>query len=112
MALSGTVLNGQVLQLTRTGRCATREAKSWLARQVNEKKSSARIDLVAIGRRIRAIRGSRLTQTEFGRILGIGQTQLSRYELGENRPTLEILLKLRAYSHKTLDWILLGDGQL
>jgi len=40
------------------------------------------IDLVAIGRRIRHIRGGDLTQENFARALGVGQTQLSRYELG------------------------------
>jgi transcriptional regulator with XRE-family HTH domain len=68
-----------------------------------------RPDLKAIGRRIREIRGFDLTQTEFGRLLGIGQTQLSRYELGLNLPPTEVLLKLRAYSGKSIDWILTGE---
>ena len=36
-----------------------------------------------IGRRIREIRGFNLTQAEFGRILGVGQMQLSKYERSE-----------------------------
>ena len=67
------------------------------------------VDLVVIGRRIRHIRGADLTQEEFARILGIGQTQLSRYELGQSAPTLNILLRLKIYSKKSLDWILLGE---
>jgi transcriptional regulator with XRE-family HTH domain len=67
------------------------------------------IDAKAIGRRIREIRGFDMTQAEFGRMLGIGQTQLSRYELGMNLPTSEILIKLKAYSGKSIDWILTGD---
>ena len=63
-------------------------------------------DLGAIGRRIREIRGFDLTQVEFGRVLGITQAQLSKYELGLSAPTVEILLKLRAYSGKSIDWIL------
>ena len=39
-----------------------------------------------IGRRIREIRGFNLTQVEFGRILGVGQTQLSKYEMGQSGP--------------------------
>lgn len=66
-------------------------------------------DLKAIGRRIRQIRGFDLTQAEFGRILGIGQTQLSKYEKGQSAPTLECLLKLKAHSKKSLDWIVNGD---
>ncbi len=68
------------------------------------------VDLKAIGRRIREIRGFDLTQAEFGRILGIKQTQLSKYELGQSAPTLEVLLKLKAYSGKNIDWILTGEA--
>jgi transcriptional regulator with XRE-family HTH domain len=71
---------------------------------------NANPDLRAVGRRIREIRGFDLTQTEFGRLLGIGQTQLSRYELGLTIPTTEVLLKLKAHSGKSIDWILTGDG--
>lgn len=66
-------------------------------------------DLKAIGRRIREIRGFDLTQEEFGQILGITQAQLSKYELGLSAPTPDILLKLKAYSGKTIDWILTGE---
>lgn len=66
-------------------------------------------NLKAIGRRIREIRGFEVTQTKFGQALGIGQTQLSRYELGINLPTTEVLLKLRAYSGRSIDWILTGE---
>jgi len=66
-------------------------------------------DLKSVGRRIREIRGFDLTQDEFGRILGITQAQLSKYELGLSAPTPDILLKLKAYSGKTIDWILAGE---
>ena len=66
------------------------------------------VDLVVIGRRIRNIRGADLTQEEFARVLGVGQTQLSRYELGQSAPTLNILLRLKIYSRKSIDWILFG----
>lgn len=72
---------------------------------------SARPDLKAIGKRIREIRGPEFTQTEFGEMLGIGQTQLSKYEHGQNSPTLEILLKLSVYSGKAIDWIVKGDSR-
>jgi transcriptional regulator with XRE-family HTH domain len=67
------------------------------------------LDLAAIGRRIRQIRGFDLTQGDFGRMLGIGQTQLSKYELGQSVPTLELLLKLKAHSGKSIDWIVSGE---
>jgi transcriptional regulator with XRE-family HTH domain len=74
------------------------------------KNISARIDLKAIGRRIREIRGFDLTQEEFGEILGLPQTQVSKYELGLSQPTVEILLKLKAHSGKSIDWILTGES--
>ena len=73
------------------------------------KNISVRLDLKAIGRRIREIRGFDLNQKQFGKMLGIGQTQLSKYELGQSAPTVEILLKFKAYSGKSIDWILTGE---
>ena len=75
-----------------------------------KKKLTTRPDLRAIGRRVREIRGFELTQAEFGKILGIGQTQLSKYEQGQSAPTVELLLKLKAYSGKSLDWIVSGES--
>lgn len=69
------------------------------------------VDLKAIGRRIREIRGFDLTQAAFGRVLGIAQAQLSKYELGQSAPTLGILLNLSRYSGKTIDWILTGKEE-
>jgi DNA-binding transcriptional regulator YiaG len=74
-----------------------------------KKSSQSRPDLQAIGRRIREIRGFDLTQAEFGRLLGIGQTQMSKYEMGQSVPTLELLLRLKAYSGKSIDWIVTGE---
>lgn len=70
---------------------------------------TVRTDRKAIGHRIREIRGFDLTQAEFGRILGLPQTQVSKYELGLSEPTVEILLKLKALSGKSIDWILTGS---
>jgi len=67
------------------------------------------VDLKAIGRRIREIRGFDLKQAEFAKILGIGQTQLSKYERGKSAPTPEILLKLKKFSRRTVDWVLTGE---
>ena len=81
-------------------------------RQVHKRNTTLHkvaVDLVSIGRRIRDIRGGDLTQEEFARIVGVGQTQLSRYELGQSAPTLNILLRLKFYSQKSIDWILLGQ---
>jgi len=66
-------------------------------------------DLVAIGRQIREIRGFDYNQRDFGRLLGIGQTQLSKYEKGQSVPTLELLLKLKTHSGRSIDWIVTGE---
>jgi transcriptional regulator with XRE-family HTH domain len=68
------------------------------------------VDLKGIGRRIREMRGFDLTQADFARILGIGQTQLSKYELGQSAPTVGILLKLKTYGGRTIDWIVTGES--
>lgn len=68
-----------------------------------------RLDLKAIGRRVREIRGFDLKQTEFAEILGISQTQLSKYERGKSVPMPEILLRLKRFSGKSVDWILTGE---
>ncbi len=78
-------------------------------RYIQARVLNAAVDLKAVGRRIREIRGFDLTQERFAVILGIGQTQLSKYELGQSAPTIEILLKLKAYSGKRIDWILTGE---
>jgi len=65
-------------------------------------------NLAAIARRIREIRGFDLTQGEFAKILGISQAQLSKYELGQSTPTVEILIKLKKFSGRSIDWILTG----
>ena len=59
--------------------------------------------------KIRQIRGFELNQSELAEILGITQAQLSKYEAGLSAPTLEILLKLKAHSNKSVDWILTGE---
>jgi Helix-turn-helix len=40
----------------------------------------------------------------------VGQTQLSKYEMGQSAPTLEVLLKLRSHSGRSIDWIVAGEG--
>jgi transcriptional regulator with XRE-family HTH domain len=75
-----------------------------------EKISDLTPNLKAIARRIREIRGFDLTQVEFARILGISQAQLSKYEKAQSVPTVELLLKLKSFSKKSIDWILTGEG--
>jgi len=77
-----------------------------------KKKVQLRPDLGSIGRRIRQIRGFDLSQAEFGKILGVSQRQLSKYESGESAPTLEVLLRLSAYSGKSIDSLIKGGEEV
>jgi len=69
----------------------------------------AKPDLKEIGRRIREIRGFDLTQAQFGEMMGVGQTTLSKYEKGQAAPTLEFLIRLKAHSGRSIDWIVTGE---
>ena len=63
----------------------------------------------AIGRRIREIRGFDLTQKGFARKLGVGQAAVSKLEKGQSFPSVEILLRLKEFSGRTIDWIVTGE---
>ena len=80
-------------------------------RRKSSKVIPAAADLKRVGRRIREIRGFDLTQAEFARMLGIGQTQLSNYELGLSAPPIDILLRLKVHSGRSVDWILEGEPE-
>ncbi|HVR23926.1 MAG TPA: helix-turn-helix transcriptional regulator [Candidatus Polarisedimenticolia bacterium] len=73
------------------------------------KKQPAKIGLKVIGRRIRELRGFDLTQAQFGKMLGIPQTTLSKYEKGQAAPPLDFLVRLKAHSGKSIDWIVTGE---
>ena len=86
-----------------------REYYITMAHTSQSKSAAAKPDLRAIGRRIRQIRGFEMRQVELAQVLGITQAQLSKYERGRNVPTLELLLKLKLFSGKTIDWIVSGE---
>jgi transcriptional regulator with XRE-family HTH domain len=75
------------------------------------RKQAPKLDLKSVGRRIREIRGFDLTQVQFGEMMGVGQTTLSKYEKGQAAPTLEFLVRLKAHSGRSIDWIITGDGE-
>lgn len=54
-------------------------------------------------RRLR--RENKLTQKEVADILGISQQQENRFELGENEPKIEYLVKLADYFGCTIDYL-------
>jgi transcriptional regulator with XRE-family HTH domain len=68
-----------------------------------------RVDLVAIGSRIKILRGEAL-QEELAAYLRIRQGHLSKMERGKSAPSLEVLLLLSERFHRSVDWILRGEG--
>jgi len=70
--------------------------------------SKARIDLRAIGRRIRELRGFEMTQAEFARRIGVAQSYLSALERGEKEPGAAVLLAISREFGKSVDWLLAG----
>src|SRR5436190_1559944 len=67
------------------------------------------VDLVALGRRIRELRGFDMQQGEFARVLGVSQSQFSKYERGESEPPLEVLVRLCEKCGTSLDWLVRGE---
>jgi len=72
-------------------------------------KAKAQIDLRAIGRRIRELRGFDMTQTEFARRIGVTQSYMSALEHGEKEPGAGVLLAISKEFEKSVDWLLTGQ---
>jgi transcriptional regulator with XRE-family HTH domain len=66
------------------------------------------VDLIAIGSRIKSLRGAGL-QEELAAYLHIRQGNLSKMERGKSAPSLEVLLQLSERFHRSVDWILRGE---
>ncbi len=54
----------------------------------------------------------KLQQGEFAQKLGIYQQQLSKYEGGHNKPSIEFLIKLNEIFNLNIDWLLTGKGNM
>lgn len=67
------------------------------------------LDLAAVGRRIRHLRGFEMTQQELGHRLGIAQSHLSALEHGEREPCAAVLLAISREFGKSVDWLLTGE---
>jgi transcriptional regulator with XRE-family HTH domain len=70
------------------------------------------VDLVAIGRRIRELRGFDMTQVEFAQRIGVAQSHLSALERGETQPCAVVLVAISREFGKSVDWLLTGEMPL
>jgi XRE family transcriptional regulator, fatty acid utilization regulator len=71
-------------------------------------KPKVAIDWIAVGRRIRSLRGFDLTQTEFANRIGVTQSYLSAIEHGRGEVGAEVLLAIAQEFHRSVDWLLTG----
>jgi DNA-binding XRE family transcriptional regulator len=74
-------------------------------------KGRAQIDLRAIGRRIRELRGFDMTQAQFARRIGVTQSYLSALEHGEKEPGATVLLAISKEFGNSVDWLLTGKTE-
>ena len=68
------------------------------------------IDWLAVGRRVRELRGFDLTQADFARRIGVSQSYLSAIELGRNEAGAEVLLSISREFGTSIEWLLTGEG--
>ncbi len=69
------------------------------------------VDWIAVGRRIRELRGFDITQQEFAGRVGISQTYLSHAERGKGEVGADILLRIALEFDKTIEWLLTGEDR-
>jgi transcriptional regulator with XRE-family HTH domain len=69
------------------------------------------IDRLAIGRRIRELRGFDMTQADFASRIGVTQSYLSALERGEKEAGSAVLLAISQQFGKSVDWLLTGKTE-
>ncbi|MBN9528240.1 MAG: helix-turn-helix transcriptional regulator [Alphaproteobacteria bacterium] len=69
----------------------------------------ADVDAVAIGLRLRTLRG-KLSQSAFGERLGLTYKSIARYETGERAPDAQALVRLMDEFGVDPAWVLTGSG--
>ncbi|MDU3677810.1 MULTISPECIES: helix-turn-helix domain-containing protein [Clostridium] len=63
--------------------------------------------MITLADRLKELRKSnKLTQSELGKILGVGKTTISMYETGNSTPNDEIKLKISEYFNISVDYLL------
>jgi len=76
---------------------------------MTESRGKVSIDLSAIGRRIRELRGFDTSQALFAKRVGVTQGYLSALERGAKEPGASVLLAISREFGKSVDWLLTGE---
>lgn len=70
-------------------------------------------NVTTFGARIRSLRAALdISQTEFGRQIGVNRKSVSEYENDNAYPRLMIVIAMAEELHVSLDWLLLGRGEM
>lgn len=65
--------------------------------------------IMSIGQEIKNLRSQlSMTQDEFAERIGIHGRQLARYEIGTNKPSIEVLKKIADFCEVSLDMLIFG----
>ena len=75
----------------------------------SERRKETVIDWVAVGRRVRELRGFDITQADFASRIDVSQSYLSAMERGRGEIGAEVLLALSREFGKSIEWILTGE---
>jgi len=66
-----------------------------------------------MNKRIKKIRLTlNLCQKDFAQLLETSQSNISKYERGEMKPTLDFLINLNEKLNVNLNWVLIGKGHI
>lgn len=68
-----------------------------------------KINLKEMGERLKEVRG-KLTLEDFGKIVGVSRSMVSKYENGDAWPKPETLGKIIEFGKVSCDWILIGKS--
>jgi len=73
------------------------------------RKKSYFTNYLGVGQRIKIVRND-LSQYEFGKLIGVTQGTVNKYESGATLPSEGVLQKIADHGGVTTDWLLKGEG--
>jgi transcriptional regulator with XRE-family HTH domain len=74
----------------------------------SRKNADLSINWMAVGRRIRELRGFETNQAEMASAVGIAQSHLSAIERGKKEPGVAVLYRIAKRYGKSIEWLLTG----